>query len=96
MSARDDIVALDAAWLEQRQAWLGVALVRVQKARERVSRINVARCTVAERTEANAAAREASMALARAMRIRRELVVAGYGAEPWLEEQYRAITQAAS
>jgi alcohol dehydrogenase class IV len=80
----------EAAWVEQRQAWLAIALNRAQNARARLGRINL-RCTLQERTEANLAASEAANALARALQIRQELRDAGYETEPWLEEVYQRI-----
>jgi alcohol dehydrogenase class IV len=81
----------EAAWVEQRQVWLAIALNRAQNARARLGRIHPVRCTLQERTEANLAATEAANALARALQIRQELRDAGYETEPWLEEVYQRI-----
>lgn len=82
----------EAAWVEQRQAWLAIALKRAQDARMRGERIPLV-CSPEDRAKAVLAAKEGIDALARALEIRKELVSAGYGAEPWLEEVFQRIRE---
>lgn len=82
MSARDGIVEIDAAWLEQRQAWLTVALHRAQKAREESKR------AAPFSADVQICNRRHTDALARAIQLRNEIRFAGFKLDPLLEEVF--------
>lgn len=80
--------AHDAAWREQRETWLAVALHRARRLRLELGRMNP--LSLAQRGPMNAVAYERSQALARAIQLRRELRNAGFEIDPWLDEAFRA------